>query len=117
MLDFAALLHDPAYAIYGTSATITPRAGDPVSLTVIDKSSGLAMQTSNQHHFNGVLTTVQPAAYVRMVDISAAGWTRQTLRNAILDMNGKTWRVEASEPKPVASGEAGGELMLLLIEV
>lgn len=116
MLDFAALLYAPAYTVYGTTASLTlASGGDPIPLTVIDKSSGLEVEMDSD---SGVRTpTLVPAALVQVAELTSAGVTRKQLRRATLEMNGKTYRVENSLPRPVASGEADGELALMLIEV
>jgi len=117
MIDFGSLLHAPAYSIYGTTATLTLASGGaPIPLTVIDKSSGLEVLTEDGHEGGIRTTTLVPAALVRVSDLTAAGVTRKQLRRATLEMNGKSYRVENSLPRPVASGEADGELALFLIE-
>lgn len=116
MIDFTAILHGPAYAIYGVPATVTlASGGDPIALTVYDKTSGLEVQLDN----GGGLTvpTIRPAALATMASLSAAGLTRRNLLRATLAMNGKTWRIDQTMPKPVSTGEANGELIMLLSEV
>ncbi|KLK91420.1 hypothetical protein AA309_20205 [Microvirga vignae] len=113
-MDYAALLHGPAYTLYGRPATITPVNGAPVPISAIDRTSGVELMSDSEDRFSGGLGTVQPAALVRVADLDAAGLTRAGLNRAVLVLNGKTWRIDSAIPKPTTNGEADGELLLLL---
>jgi hypothetical protein len=112
-IDFDAELFGPVHEVLGTSATITPEGtAGAVSLVLIDESAGIVLPGRN-----GVeISTVRPAAVVRAVALAEAGLDRADLRNAALLMNGTTYRIKSSEPKPTANGEADGEIVLWLVE-
>jgi hypothetical protein len=105
------VLFGPLYLLQGSEATITPVNGNPVEVTVIDRTSGIET-TDNV----GVLT-IRPAATIRIADLAEVGLVRKDLNRAELVMNCKTWRVENTMPKPTANGERDGELYLILIEI
>jgi hypothetical protein len=99
------------YARFGQAATITPTVGAPISVTLIDKTHGQEVQDTK----TGVATVI-PAALVRAPELTARGVTRAQLRKAVVALNGKTWRVENTVPKPAPTGEADGEYLLHLSE-
>lgn len=110
MIEFSPVYRQ-LYAVFGVSATITPASGSAHALTVIDKTKGMEVQDTK----TGVATIV-PAALVRVPELTARGLTRANLRRASVVMNGKTWRVENTVPKPAPTGEADGEYLLHLSE-
>jgi hypothetical protein len=112
MIDWKSCLYDPVYAILGVTATITPAtAGSAVTLTVVDRTSGVEIGVGT-----GEMGTVRPAIIVRVPDLETAGLSRADLRRATVEMDGKTWRVESTTPRPSPVGESKGELYLILIE-
>ena len=79
MLDYGALLHDPAYTIYGTTGVLTSTVNPSVpalTLTVIDKTSGVEIGNEDRETQHAYVQTVVPGAYARMVDITTGGLTR-----------------------------------------
>jgi hypothetical protein len=60
--------------------------------------------------------TIRPAAIIRMRELADRGLSRDDLEDALIELNGKLWRVKATMPKPAPTGEADGELYLFLIE-
>jgi hypothetical protein len=105
---------DPIYTAFGVPATVWPASyGTPVTVTVIDKTSGVEVSNASMSE----VSTIRPAALVRASEVATALIAREDLRRAELCMNGKKWRIESSTPKPTPNGESDGELMLLLIEV
>lgn len=115
MFNFAALLHGPAYLLYGVPALLTLSDSDePVPLRVVDKTSGVEVPGAGDH--DASVSTVLPAALVRMGELQAAGLSRARLSKARLAFNGKTYRIDTTVPRPTAAGEADGELLLLLSE-
>ena len=60
--------------------------------------------------------TIRPAAIIRMRELADRGLSRDDLEDALIELNGKLWRVKATMPKPAPTGEADGELCLFLIE-
>jgi hypothetical protein len=110
MIDYAALLFDPAYAIFGVDAVLTlaDTAGTAVPVTVIDKTAGLPLGP------NVEIGTIIPGAMLRAADLAAHNVDRDALDEASIAFNGKSWRIASSYPKPVPSGEANGEIVLVL---
>lgn len=126
-LDVAMLLFPPQYLTWGVTATLTsvtnPALG-PVEIVVIDHTAGVQVTTpTSADRQDTFITSLVPAAFCRVSDLIAAGLgsdvpaVRASLRRAELELHGKAWRIEASEPRPTPSGEADGELLLYLIEI
>lgn len=111
MVDYNALLLNPTYLALGVCATITPKNGFVFEVTAIDRTAGVEVNDQNVG-----MMTVRPAATVRMSDLNRVNLKREDLRNAKLVMNGKTWRVENTLPRPTPNGAGDGELFLYLIE-
>ncbi|MGR9317290.1 hypothetical protein ACU8LZ_12665 [Rhizobium leguminosarum] len=112
-MDYAALLFDPAYSIFGVDAVLTlaDTAGAQVSLVVIDKTGGLPIGP------NVEIGTVVPGAVLRASALADNGVDRDALDEATIAFNGKSWRIASYYPKPVPSGEANGEIVLVLESV
>lgn len=111
-MDYQAVLYDPIYARLGVSATLTPlEPGLSVSLTVIDKTAGIAIDLGDTS-----LQTVKPAAAVRMVELSENDLEPADVDGGTITFNGKTWTIKGFMPKPSPNGEADGEVLLFLIE-
>jgi hypothetical protein len=112
MIPFASMLYGASYLTMGTDAElILADYGKPVAIRAIDKTGGVTVDEGKTG-----LSTIKPAAVVRMADLTAAGIKRNELRKASLSMNGKTFRIESTLPRPSPAGEADGELYLFLIE-
>jgi len=109
-MDYATLLFDPAYSIFGVDAVLTlaDTAGTAVPLTVIDKTAGLPIGP------NVEIGTIVPGAMLRASALADNGVDRDALDEAVIAFNGKTWRIASYYPKPVPTGEANGEIVLVL---
>ncbi|MBB2698958.1 UNVERIFIED_ORG: hypothetical protein GGI66_003635 [Rhizobium esperanzae] len=109
-MDYAALLFDPAYSIYGAAAVLTlaDTAGTQVPLTVIDKTAGLPLGPNIE------IGTIVPGAMLRAAELAERGVDRAALDEAVIAFNGNNWRIASCYPKPVPSGEANGEIVLVL---
>jgi len=109
-MDYAALLIDPIYGVLGVDAVLTlgDTAETEVAVTVIDKTAGVEVGDSVQ------TGTLLPGANVRVSDLTAASLTRDDLDGAIIAFNGNTWRIASHHPKPVPTGEAQGEITMIL---
>jgi hypothetical protein len=107
MIDFSALLLDPIYDELGVEASL--EAAGTVTLTVLDKTEGVILESPN-----GPLqmATAKPAACVRMSELETNEILREDLKGAAITFNGNTWKIVATQPKPVPSGV--GELYLIL---
>ena len=111
---FAAIMLDPIYVAHGVDAEITLLGStDPVTLRLVDKTSGVEIQESGE-----AVQTVRPVAYVRATELIEKGIDPDDLDGATLDMNSKSWRVESVQTKPVPwGGAASGEYQMILLEV
>ncbi|KEC73149.1 hypothetical protein RLPCCGM1_c1265 [Rhizobium leguminosarum bv. phaseoli CCGM1] len=109
-MDYAALLFDPAYSIYGAAAVLTlaDTAGTQADLVVIDKTAGLPIGP------NVEIGTIIPGAMLRAAELVEKGVDRDALDEAVIAFNGKSWRIASYYPKPVPIGEANGEIVLVL---
>ncbi len=105
--------YDAIYDALGVPATLTLTDTDGTSaeLTVIDKTVGVEVG------FNDVgVATIAPAADVRMSELAEKSLLAALFEGAALTMNGKDWTVESHEYRPAPTGEAGGELRLVLVK-
>lgn len=109
MVDWAAH-YDAIYGALGVDAVLTLADTDEteISLTAIDKTAGVVVEEGIN------VQSVKPGACVRMVELTDNDVTREDLTDAILELNGVTWRVMASHPRPSPAGEAKGEVLMIL---
>ena len=111
-MNYTTILYDPLYASFGTDAVIRCLYSDAFPIRAIDCTSGIEVTEGS-----GIeVKTIRPAAIVRMRELTDLGLARDDLEDATLELNGKLWRVKATMPKPAPTGEADGELYLILIE-
>jgi hypothetical protein len=111
-IDFGHLLYSPTYAVFGSSAILRVYGSATMYLVnVIDKTAGVEVTDLNTG-----LSTLQPAAVVRAADLDALGLLKSQLRRGTLELNSKTWRIEATAPRATPAGEADGEILLHLTE-
>ncbi|RWE11569.1 MAG: hypothetical protein EOS61_15680 [Mesorhizobium sp.] len=81
----------------------------PMPIRAIDKTAPKTIG------FQGAdVLTVGPSAAVRASDL--VGIDLADLRDAELTMNGTTWIVKSHQPIPAPTGEAAGEILLILSE-
>jgi hypothetical protein len=113
MPDYDAMRLGPIYSTLGAAVTVTLNDSDmtEVSLTVIDKTSGVPVQLGDMEAH-----TVRPAAAVRMTQLTASGLTPASLDDATLSLDGTTWRVRGHMLRPGIGGESKGEVYLLLAD-
>ncbi|MBZ7921658.1 hypothetical protein LAC81_07670 [Ensifer adhaerens] len=110
MIDYGSLLFGPIYGTLGVEAVLTlaDTAETQVTVTLIDKTGGLPVGP------NVEIGTVVPGATVQVADLAAVGVTVEQLDDAHVSFSGRTWRIASHHPKPVPSGEADGEQVLIL---
>jgi len=109
-MDYATLLIDPIYGVFGVDAVLTlgDTAETEAAVTVIDKTAGVDAGD------NVPTGTLLPGAVIRVSDLTAHSLTRADLDGASVTFSGNTWRIASHFPKPVPSGEAQGEIMMIL---
>jgi hypothetical protein len=106
-----AILYGPQYAILGDDAQILLDDGlTTYPIRAIDKTTGIAVGGTID------VPTIVPAACIYYPDLVALDLVPDQLVDAELTLNGKTWRIDATRPAPGMSGEASGELWLILRE-
>lgn len=110
-MDYASLLYGPIYGVLGVPATLTIDGTDGavIELTAIDKTVGVEVSFKGSD-----VITIRPAAIVKATDL--ADIALASLRNASLEMNGKTWTVTGHGYVPAPTGEGQGEIRLFLEE-
>lgn len=113
MLD-SAILYDPIYLGTGVDAELDLLGEtDSYEIRVIDKTSGVEVQEAG-----AMVPTLRPVAYVRATELAARGVDPKDLDGGTLTMNGRSWRIEATQERPVPyGGAAKGEYGMILIEV
>lgn len=99
----------PIYAVIGEEATLVlaDTGATSIELTALDNTVGVAIGD------NVDVQTVEPAAVINVSDLAGAD-PDVVLEGAQLTLNGKTWRVVSFLRRPSPSGEADGELFLIL---
>ena len=60
--------------------------------------------------------TIQPAAAIRVSELTAAGITVAEIASGTIEMSGAVWRILSPLPRPSPAGESDGELWLILVE-
>jgi hypothetical protein len=108
-MDFQSLLYDPIYDAIGVSASLTSSAGTTASITVLDRTSGVAVADRT------LIETIKPACVVRAVELAANSIARADLSNGNITFNGATWRIKGTQARPSPNGEADGEYLLFLL--
>lgn len=104
--------YDAIYDRQGSEATITltDTAGTEIAVTVLYMPSGAIVGSQPV----GV-GTVKMSAAVRRTELTENGVTDLlVLDGATLAVNGETWKIKSWVPAPAPTGEADGELRLIL---
>lgn len=100
---------------HGRAATLKLAGfSDPIEVTAIPKIAGASIDAP------GVpveVATIKPAVDVRVSELTDNGIVRADLKGGTIDVAGKTWRIDATVPRPSPEGEANGEIRLVLIEL
>lgn len=110
-------MYDAVYAHYGVEAVLTMPGtdGDVLEFTAIDITGGISVGGDDRAgRFQSEIATLEPAAAVRASDLATIDL--EDLPEATLLINGKTWTVRGTAPKPSPNGEASGEVYLMLTE-
>jgi hypothetical protein len=110
MIDFSSLLYAPLYDHFGTDAKITTPSTEAYDIRAIDFTAGVELGDG------AGLLSIRPVAVVRVSDLDCSGIARKDLDGATIEINGKSWIIKATMPKPSPTGEDTGELYLVLIE-
>ena len=106
------ILYGPIYAAFAVPALLTPNrpAATGVAVTVIERT--VNTDASDEFEFG----SLRPGAFVRRSALDAAGIAPRDLDGGTLAFGGRTWRIEAHEPRPGPDGEASGEILMHLAE-
>lgn len=95
----------------GVTATLMPAITNATyEITAIDKTGGINVGD------DVTVASVKPAAVVRMYELAGLGLTRGDLGGASIEINGQSWVIQSTLPRPSPHGEADGELWLILSE-
>lgn len=84
-------------------------AGSGLTLRMLDKTVGIEVGEPD----NPQVTTVLPAAYVRMAELTSNGLTRADVDGATVNIAGQDWRVKAHILRPRPDGQV--EVCMFLI--
>jgi hypothetical protein len=97
--------YGPIYESLGVDAML--EIGSAVyPIRAIDKTEGIMVDIGAQR--------IAPAATLRMSELSEFGIDAETVDGGLLAMNGFDWRIESHSFRPSPTGEAEGELLLVL---
>jgi len=107
-------------AIYdeiGVEAQVLPgNGGGAVTVTALDKTSGVVLNDGAGAALNVDFQDIRPGAIIRMSELTAASLVRSDLHGGEITINDVTWHIESSRPRPAPTGEANGELLLILMK-
>ena len=109
MIDYQTVLYDPIYEALGVPATLISAGGATASISVIDKTTGVALSDRMN------VESIRPVARVRTAELVSAGIAAGDLPESQLSFNGATWRVKAARLMPAPTGQTTGETMLILL--
>lgn len=113
MIPYDAMLLDPLYRRLGILAWIVTAASRiRTYISVIDKTAGEEFTYGGGGGID--VATVRPAADVRVLELDRLGITRDELVGGTLELNGTTWRIESTHPRPKPGSR--GELRLWLMD-
>ena len=111
MADLDQLRLDAIYSVLATDAVVTPNVGGPQSLRAIDKTAGVQIDDSSVSVYS-----VVPGCFLRSIELAALGIGREDLDGGTVELNGATWDIISTAPRPGMNGEASGEVRLILQE-
>lgn len=112
MISFSELLYKPIYeSLMGTSVVVSCVFGGRFELRGIDKTGGVEVSLAQTE-----VPTIQPAVIVRVAEMIAVGLNPDDLIDALLTINGASWKVLTFMRKPSPHGETDGELYIILQE-
>lgn len=98
------------YELWGQDVTFNhPCSGDEVTLRMIDATRGVDIGDNMI-----TMSTVEPAAMVRKSELTAADLRASDLIGMPFTLNGSSWRVQSTQPRPTVHGAEYGEIVLLL---
>ncbi len=107
-INFDLIALQSIYSVLGVNAVITTAAGDHHTVRAIDKTSGVEVG-------DGVtVLSIAPACDLRAVQLAEKNVSRIDLDQGSIELNGITWRITATAPRPGINGEADGEVRLIL---
>jgi len=110
MIDFAATLTNPLFAVLGRPGTLALADSRSFDVTVIDKTSGVQVGS------NVEVPTVMPCAALNYVELAGLGLNKDDLIDGTLAFNGKSWTITNLKSDPNPSGERAGQLYAILSE-
>lgn len=109
--------YDAIYDALGVSAVITSGStGAQITITAIDKTSGIVVGDSEIGTHNLTVQSVRPAAVVRCEELNDGSFARTDLDGSNIVLNGKTWKIKSHLLRQSPEGEDAGEVYLLLGE-
>lgn len=98
------------YQLWGETVSLrNPRTAATFSLRMIDNTRGVEVG-------DGMVTmsTVEPAAMIRKADLTEQDIRASDLIGCCFTLNGASWRVQSTQPRPTVHGAECGEVVLLL---
>jgi hypothetical protein len=111
MVDWVAH-YDTIYAALGVPGTIEIAATNEVFDVTVMGNKLEGVQVSEEP----TVASIKPVVPVRMYELAALGINRESLTGAIVTFSGASFQVTATIPRPGPTGEAGGELYLIVRE-
>lgn len=108
MTQFDELLFGPQYAVHGVPAIVTVN-GTAHAVEVIDMTAGTEIERGGL-----ALPEVKPAAFIRVATLATLGLAADALHDQTLLLNGVSWTIKNTHPKPGPDGRASGEWLLVL---
>jgi hypothetical protein len=105
------MLYAPVYAALGVAAEMTVEGDETLyEFVVLDKTGGVEIT------LQGAETTLSPAVVMRRADLEEVELSPADLRNALIEVNGVSWKVISYYNKPSPMGQLDGEIYLILTQ-
>lgn len=95
--------------IHGVLSVPVAVSGFADPIMMIDKTDGVEAEPAE-----GTFPTLIPAAVVRRSALAEYSITPAQMVGRLIGMNGQTWKVLSTRPRPTPEGEAAGEIYLYL---
>lgn len=116
MIDYSSVLYSPVYATLAVDVLLTvPDATAAVTIQAIDKTNGINIEGTMGEN-SPIVEMIRPAVVFRSLDLADLLIDVAEMDGGIVEMNGRTWRIESHRYWPSPGGQDDGQVLCVLIE-